>query len=179
MSPRLWFSKSRLVAAFLIAIVLIFSPQGLLAQAAEITPGPNLVTEGIPKIPASLAQAVQHYTNGFGLPVAGWDATKREIWIKDLKSDSTVVYRVSASDGATQPLLSIPTGVYDIYYQPQGKYLDYNRDTNGNEQFQMYLYNIESGKSTLLTDGKSRNTEPRSEERRVGKECRSRWSPYH
>ena len=22
-------------------------------------------------------------------------------------------------------------------------------------------------------------TEPRSEERRVGKECRSRWSPYH
>src|SRR6266545_7042597 len=23
------------------------------------------------------------------------------------------------------------------------------------------------------------NREPRSEERRVGKECRSRWSPYH
>ena len=22
-------------------------------------------------------------------------------------------------------------------------------------------------------------TKPRSEERRVGKECRSRWSPYH
>jgi len=22
-------------------------------------------------------------------------------------------------------------------------------------------------------------SEPRSEERRVGKECRSRWSPYH
>ena len=28
-----------------------------------------------------------------------------------------------------------------------------------------------AGKSTLLTT--------RSEERRVGKECRSRWSPYH
>ena len=25
----------------------------------------------------------------------------------------------------------------------------------------------------------SAETEPRSEERRVGKECRSRWSPYH
>ena len=24
-----------------------------------------------------------------------------------------------------------------------------------------------------------RETIPRSEERRVGKECRSRWSPYH
>src|SRR2546421_12060393 len=25
----------------------------------------------------------------------------------------------------------------------------------------------------------ARNTKQRSEERRVGKECRSRWSPYH
>ena len=25
----------------------------------------------------------------------------------------------------------------------------------------------------------SKSTKPRSEERRVGKECRSRWSPYH
>src|SRR3712207_8962786 len=29
-----------------------------------------------------------------------------------------------------------------------------------------------------LLDGFSEDT-PRSEERRVGKECRSRWSPYH
>ena len=29
-----------------------------------------------------------------------------------------------------------------------------------------------------ICDGKTRYT-PRSEERRVGKECRSRWSPYH
>jgi len=26
---------------------------------------------------------------------------------------------------------------------------------------------------------KGRKVTPRSEERRVGKECRSRWSPYH
>ena len=27
--------------------------------------------------------------------------------------------------------------------------------------------------------GKVKNFDDRSEERRVGKECRSRWSPYH
>ena len=27
--------------------------------------------------------------------------------------------------------------------------------------------------------GSDANVYPRSEERRVGKECRSRWSPYH
>src|SRR2546426_8210368 len=28
-------------------------------------------------------------------------------------------------------------------------------------------------------EGSQEKDEPRSEERRVGKECRSRWSPYH
>ena len=28
-------------------------------------------------------------------------------------------------------------------------------------------------------DGSTYSETPRSEERRVGKECRSRWSPYH
>ena len=30
-----------------------------------------------------------------------------------------------------------------------------------------------------FTDIQSKTGESRSEERRVGKECRSRWSPYH
>ena len=32
---------------------------------------------------------------------------------------------------------------------------------------------------TEYTDDEYRAFEKRSEERRVGKECRSRWSPYH
>lgn len=131
------------------------------AQGDEISPGPNLLTQGIPRIPASLARTVQRYTsNAYGLPVAGWDATKRELWIKDLKSDGTIVYRVAEPGGSTKAVLSISTGVYDLYYQPQRKYLVYNRDTNGNEQFQMYLFDIETGKTAQLTDGTSRNTEP-------------------
>src|SRR3712207_6820453 len=35
------------------------------------------------------------------------------------------------------------------------------------------------GQAVLETQGRERQTYPRSEERRVGKECRSRWSPYH
>src|SRR2546429_9936691 len=40
---------------------------------------------------------------------------------------------------------------------------------------------INSGARTLLLEGERRKflEEERSEERRVGKECRSRWSPYH
>ena len=31
----------------------------------------------------------------------------------------------------------------------------------------------------IVKSGESFSEEKRSEERRVGKECRSRWSPYH
>ena len=33
--------------------------------------------------------------------------------------------------------------------------------------------------TTLIDDGILDSFDIRSEERRVGKECRSRWSPYH
>ena len=32
---------------------------------------------------------------------------------------------------------------------------------------------------TVVTPKSAEGVVPRSEERRVGKECRSRWSPYH
>ena len=34
-------------------------------------------------------------------------------------------------------------------------------------------------KMSVLGRGKQKGLKVRSEERRVGKECRSRWSPYH
>ena len=34
-------------------------------------------------------------------------------------------------------------------------------------------------RSEILPDANKATRLPRSEERRVGKECRSRWSPYH
>src|SRR5260370_11085776 len=48
----------------------------------------------------------------------------------------------------------------------------------GNGQFWLPTYWM-SLTSTPTSSFTSRATQPRSEERRVGKECRSRWSPYH
>ena len=39
--------------------------------------------------------------------------------------------------------------------------------------------NVEAGKVSVNTTKWARLPNLRSEERRVGKECRSRWSPYH
>ena len=48
--------------------------------------------------------------------------------------------------------------------------------------FIQFVFNIDTvfkGKVFLVTRNVFTHDEPRSEERRVGKECRSRWSPYH
>ena len=51
------------------------------------------------------------------------------------------------------------------------------------EKIEEFICKVESEKGKVfpvsyLTD-KNVNLKYRSEERRVGKECRSRWSPYH
>src|SRR3712207_3317540 len=45
-------------------------------------------------------------------------------------------------------------------------------DTNGN-----FSISLPKGKGTIVVS--AIGLKERSEERRVGKECRSRWSPYH
>ncbi|MEK6289271.1 MAG: alpha/beta fold hydrolase [Acidobacteriota bacterium] len=148
--------------ARIVSIVVLVANSGL-AQTAnngEIAPGDSLVVDGIPKIPTSLAQTVNRYTNAWGFRVAGWDLTKRELLFKNLAGSETWILRGDTPGVSPKLSFFIPTGVYDVYHQPQAKYLVYNKDTNGNDFFQFYLYDISTRKSTLITDGKSRNTEP-------------------
>lgn len=120
----------------------------------------NLVAEGIPRIPASVARKAQPYMGIYGLPLAGWDPVKREVWLKGL---SSVAWISTIEAPGVSPKITTyiqANGIYDVYYQPQGKYIAYTRDSDGNEAFQLYLFNNESRSSKLLSDGKSRNTEP-------------------
>ncbi len=136
---------------------------GIPSVWAQGSPAPskNIEAIGVPPIPASLAREVAPYAGIYGLPLAGWSPVGREVWLKGLSS-VTWISRV-ASPGASPEASSIyiqAGGIYDVYFQPQGKYLAYTRDANGNESFQLYLYEISGRNSTLLSDGKSRNTEP-------------------
>ena len=67
-----------------------------------------------------------------------------------------------------------------LYYatsiSTQGETLDSIRVANNLRNLGYEVYVASENKSI---NDKSNNPTPRSEERRVGKECRSRWSPYH
>ena len=51
-------------------------------------------------------------------------------------------------------------------------------DRFGDKWSLLVLYNLHTGGRLRFSEIHRRMTD-RSEERRVGKECRSRWSPYH
>jgi dipeptidyl aminopeptidase/acylaminoacyl peptidase len=130
------------------------------AAAEEIAPNVNLEVQGIPRIPAMLAWQVKKYSGAYGLPLAGWDQDKRELLLKGISSVAWVS-RIKTPEATPQTWLYLREGnIYDVYFQPQGKFLIYNRDVNGNEAFQMYCYDVQKRTSTLLTDGKARSTEP-------------------
>jgi len=148
-------SATQIVMLLLGALLCVFADSEVRAQ-----PG-NIKSIGVPSIPDSLSREVLPYLNIYGLPLAGWNPDKREIWLKGISS-STWVVSVS-NPGAAPQSSSIhikSSGIYDIYFQPQAKYLAYTQDTDGDESFQLHVYEISTGKSWQLAGGRSRNTEP-------------------
>jgi dipeptidyl aminopeptidase/acylaminoacyl peptidase len=148
---------NRLRESALAVVFMFFLGACVLVQGQ----GKNIEAIGVPSIPNSLPGELAPYSSVYGLPLAGWDFEKHEILLKGISS-TTWISRVSSPSGKALPtLIYIPSsGIYDVYFQPQGKYLAYTRDTGGNETFQLYLYQIGRVQSTMLSDGKSRNTEP-------------------
>lgn len=130
------------------------------AQTNTLTPPASLVSDELPKVPSSLVREVEPYTKLSAYSLAGWDPSARELWTKSLASNASSVFSVSSPGNNLQPKFLIPTGVYDIYFNPQGNLLVYVKDNSGNEVFQLYASDPTKYKSSLVSDGKSRNTEP-------------------
>lgn len=137
---------------------LLFATAGA-AQVPEVVPNENLVAEGIPKIPASLAESVDRYSNYRAASLASWHPTRREMLISTRFADVSQIHRVAMPGGARTQLTFYPDAVLSAQYEPaQGNYFVFSKDVGGGEFFQLYRYDLESGDVSLLTDGKSRNT---------------------
>ncbi len=128
-------------------------------QSAILTPGDNLVVEGIPEIPANTAEEVRKYTEGRGASLSSWHPVKREMLISTRFGDTNQVHLVKFPGAVRTQLTFFPERAGGASFQPKtGEYFVFNRDVGGNEFFQFYRYDVATGDVTLFTDGKSRNT---------------------
>jgi dipeptidyl aminopeptidase/acylaminoacyl peptidase len=141
-------------------VALVFNAVAL-AQSDEIVPNENLVAEGIPKIPASLAESVGRYSEFRSAFFSSWHPTRREMLIETRFADTNQVHLVKSPSGARTQLTFFPDRVAEAAYQPvNGDSFMFVKDVGGGEFYQIYVYNLKTGNITLLTDGKSRNISP-------------------
>jgi dipeptidyl aminopeptidase/acylaminoacyl peptidase len=149
------------ITRLVLALALMMTTGELAVAQSVLQVDKNLEVLGVPPVPAALASEVAPYTQIYGLSLAGWDPQKREIWLKGLSSATWIskVKSPKASPETSSIYIQTP-GIYDVYFQPQYKYVAYTKDTDGDETFQLYIYEIDGGETKQLSDGKSRNTEP-------------------
>jgi len=144
------------------ALTMILFASLALAQSDEVVPNENLVVEGIPKIPSSLAESVGRYGEFRSADFSSWHPTRREMLIETRFADTAQVHQVKFPGGARFQLTFFPDRVGNPIYEPvKGESFLFTKDLEGGEFFQLYRYDLATGDITLLTDGKSRNTDPR------------------
>jgi dipeptidyl aminopeptidase/acylaminoacyl peptidase len=146
----------------LVRVVLIISLTAVaLPQAGEIVPNENLVVEGVPKIPAALAEDADRYTNFRGASLESWDPLQREMLISTRFADTNQIHLVKMPGGARTQLTFYPDRVATAQYSPaRSNFVVFSKDVGGGEFYQLFAYDLSTGNVTLLTDGKSRNTGP-------------------
>ncbi|MDT5293482.1 MAG: hypothetical protein QOJ76_362 [Acidobacteriota bacterium] len=144
----------RAVAAVLLFVSAVPAQSG----APAVAPGDNLVVEGVPAIPAALAEDVRRYTEFRTASLASWHPVRREMLIGTRFGDTPQIHLVKTPGGARTQLTFFPERVGGAQFRPKtGEYFVFSKDVGGNEFFQLYRYDMSSGDVTLLTDGKSRN----------------------
>ena len=142
-------------------IASIFLTSLIAAQSGEVAPNENLVVDGVPKIPATIAESVERYSNFRAANLTSWHPTRREILISTRFADVPQIHRVTTPRGDRSQLTFYADAVTSAQYEPtEGNFFVFSKDVGGGEFYQLYRYDLDSGDVTLLTDGKSRNTDP-------------------
>ena len=136
--------------------LLLLSP--VHAQDPVIAPADNLIVDGVPKIPASLAETAGRYASYRSASFADWHPTKREMLIATRFGDTPQLHLVKMPGGERQQLTFFADSVGSGRFHPHGgDYILFAKDIGGGEWYQLYRYDVATGDVTLLTDGKSRN----------------------
>ena len=138
----------------------LFCVTTLFAQSSQVTPGDNLVVEGIPPIPSDLVQRAGRYTKGRAAEILDWHPTKREMLIVTFFGNVPQVHQVKFPGGARTQLTFLDDNpARGVSYHPTaGDYFIFSKDVGGDQNYQNYRYDFSTGDVTLLTDGKSKNT---------------------
>jgi dipeptidyl aminopeptidase/acylaminoacyl peptidase len=134
----------------------------LSALASEPPPvhktGP-LTFDGIPETPRGVVERTQQYANTRGAVLLDFAPDGRGVLVATRFGDTSQLHHVAGPAMAREQLTFFPepvtAGAYDKSRNTSG--FVFRLDVGGNELYQFHWYDRGAGRSTLLTDGASRN----------------------
>ncbi len=148
--------KKRLALLFALSILTVVP---LSAQEATFAPPENLVTDGVPAISAAFAESAGRYGENRRAFPTDWHPQRREMVIATRFANTFQMHMMKMPGGERQQLTFFPEPVYGGRFHPNGgDYIVFSKDVGGGEWYQLFRYDLATGDSTLLTDGKSRNS---------------------
>jgi len=141
--------------------VLVFSYISAFAQEEQSgTAVPaNIVVQGVPEIPQAVADRMNQYQQTRAAYFSDWNPHGPGMLITTRFGDTYQLHYVDHPAGARRQITFFKEPVNSGAYCPaKGKngFL-FSMDVGGGEFYQIYYYDLASGKSIMLTDGKSRN----------------------
>jgi dipeptidyl aminopeptidase/acylaminoacyl peptidase len=161
-------SVARRTAAAALCLGIVFGARigVLLAQEPTVPVPPNVAADGVPPVPLALADAIFPYGQFRRARLLAWHPTERRILIAT-RFDQPQLHEVRMPGGARRQLTFFRDGVAapderpPALYEPDGRAFVFQKDVaGGGEANQLFRYDMTSGTSTLLTDGRSKNQYP-------------------
>lgn len=143
---------------FLVGVALAaLSNNVFAAEAVQRVERGNLVMEGVPEIPAELNERLNRYQQVRGAAFSGWLKDGSAL-VSTRFGETAQMHRIERPMGARAQLTFFPEPIGGALPHPTQNGFVFAKDSGGNEFFQFHYFDIASGETTLLTDGKSRNT---------------------
>ncbi len=138
----------------LCCVVCLSFQASLRAQPPIIAPTENLVVDGIPAIPAEIADSVRRYTESRSASFVEWHPVNREMLISTRFGNTPQLHLIRMPGGDRRQMTFFSEPVSNASWEPKtGSYFVFGKDVGGNEFGQLYRYDIATGAVTLLTDG--------------------------
>lgn len=121
----------------------------------------NLVLDGVPDVPERVVARLQQYQNVRAARFVDWDANGG-VLIETRFGETRQVHHVAMPGGARRQVtfFNEPVSGRQSYPGQDRHGFLFTMDTGGGEFYQIYFFDQKTGQSTLLTDGKARNTGP-------------------
>jgi dipeptidyl aminopeptidase/acylaminoacyl peptidase len=117
----------------------------------------NLVMENIPEIPAAVKDRLNQYENIRSASVLGWLPGELGLVVSTRFAEASQLHTVKGPLQYRKQITFFdePVGAADI--SPVTPHILFLKDKGGNENSQIYLLDLATGRSKMLTDGESRN----------------------